>query len=74
MRIDWYTKVVLTVIAIALSAISTRQLVATADAQSPSCGRLNSPCAVVNVYKDRYGDWKPCYEGERGCYLVGTLK
>jgi hypothetical protein len=72
MRIDAYTKALLTVIAAALSVIAFRQAIGPADAQSPTC-RLDAPCAVVNVVRNSFDEWHYCYEMQR-CYSVNTAK
>lgn len=46
--IDRYTKVVLTVIAVALSGICIGQLTPRAQAQGDGCGRNGNPCYVTN--------------------------
>jgi len=47
---DRYTKIVLTVIAVALSAIAIEGSVGSAHAQMESCGSTSiSPCFVDNV-------------------------
>ena len=70
---DRYTKIMLTVIAVALTTIASRQFLETAEAQTPPCGAQMNPCAVYNVYRDGY-EWKPCYKFDRGCYAVGIVK
>ncbi len=74
MQIDRYSRFVLTVIAAALSVIATRQLLGPADAQGPSCGEIRAPCAVVNVVRDQYDNWTPCFEADRRCYAVGSIR
>jgi hypothetical protein len=48
MTIDRYTKVVLTVIAVALSVIAINGAIPKASALGEPCGGLGSPCYVSN--------------------------
>ena len=73
MTTDRYTKIVLTVIAAALTWIAGQQLLSGAAADS-TCG-IQTPCMVVNVYRDSSSmSWEPCYKGGRACYAVATSK
>lgn len=50
---DRYTKIVLTVIAVALVTIAVQNLLPTAQAQAPACGSAPQvPCWVANSAKD----------------------
>lgn len=69
MTTDKYSRFVLTIIAVALSTIAIQQAFRPAAADN-SCGS-NKPCMVYNVYLDS-GEWKPCYETNGRCYVVGT--
>jgi hypothetical protein len=46
--VDRYTKGVLTVIAVALTAIAIERSTSPAHAQMPSCGNAGNPCYVSN--------------------------
>lgn len=55
MRVDWYTKAVLTVIAVALSAIAIQNATGTAVAQGPNqpprisiCSEDGARCAYID--------------------------
>jgi hypothetical protein len=66
--IDGYTKVVLTLIATALSAIAIHQYLEPAQSQGAGCGAMDGvPCRIVQVcYKvtdpqhPENGFWVPC--------------
>jgi hypothetical protein len=49
MKIDLYTKAVLTVIAIALTGMACQNLLVDATAQPLTCGTPNMPCFVQNL-------------------------
>jgi hypothetical protein len=66
---DRYTKIVLTVIAAALTCIASEQLFSKAKADS-TCG-VDVPCKVIAVHPSlTTGGWTPCYKGDLPCYIV----
>jgi hypothetical protein len=72
--IDRYTKLVLTVIAVALVSLVIQRALEPAVADNASCG-VERPCKVANFYWDSAGlQWKPCYAGDRACFVVVSNK
>jgi hypothetical protein len=72
MMIDRYSKIVLTVIAAALTIIAARQLFDPAMATDATCG-TNSPCMTTIVYWDDISQkWRPCEGANRACFWVGV--
>jgi hypothetical protein len=67
--IDKYTKVVLTVIAVALVALVIERALEPAIAQNGMCG-VQAPCKVVNYNKNESGDLVPCFSSDRTCFAV----
>ncbi len=55
---DRYTKIVLTVIAVALSIIAIQQVTSVAQSQSGMCGSASKPCHTTSQCYD-FG-WKTC--------------
>lgn len=71
---DRYTKIVLTVIAAALVALTAERLVAPAEAESKSCGALDAPCAMVPVRWDANRlRMVPCDLSNGPCFIVGSI-
>ena len=59
--IDSYTRIILTVIAVALIALVGEQAFAPAAAQSTSCGSIEKPCYVAVGYVDAFDRYLPCH-------------
>jgi hypothetical protein len=68
--IDRYSKVVLTVIAIALVVQIAQRAILPSAAQyaySAPCS-ADTPCPVYTVFKEsRNGNWHPCYQKKEAC-------
>jgi hypothetical protein len=72
---DFYTRTILTVIAVALTVIATGRTSRTAVAESASCGSMDNPCAVYNViYDSNAFKWKRCFEENQPCFSISTKK
>lgn len=74
MNLDLYSKTVLTVIAIALVGILGQNSFKPAVAQANnSCGGPRQPCLVVPALYESYSNtWKPCYDTDKTCFIVGA--
>jgi len=66
--IDRYSKLVLTVIAIALVVQIAQHAILPSAAQYSAVCSPDIPCPVYTVFKDgRNGDWHPCYQKKEAC-------
>jgi hypothetical protein len=61
--IDHYTKLVLTIIAVALIALVGERALSPAAAQPADCGSIEKPCYVAVGYITVGNKYSPCYAG-----------